>query len=192
MLKGIKVCLRPIRRNDIDLLNTWKNNEEVYMYLGGGFRPISVDQQGKWLDSMIDLTGNDRRFMIVDQDDKPVGMIGLYGIDWVNRNCEIGVYIGDFASRGKGYASEACSMIEEYAFSLLNLRKIKLKVVSDNEKAVKMWKKLGYSQVGEYMQERYINGKYCNVKIMEKFTRGGVKSDFADFTAWGGDVVRAA
>ena len=175
MLKGERVCLRPLQRSDIDLLNAWKNDEEVYTYLGGGFRPISRDQQEKWLDSMIDLTGNDRRFMIMRQDGAAIGMVGLYGIDWVSRNCEIGVYIGDGCGRGKGYASEACRLIEEYAFALLNLRKIKLKVVANNERAVRMWEKLGYSQVGEYKEERYINGRYCDVKLMEKIVRGRVK-----------------
>lgn len=192
MLRGNRVYLRPIRKTDLDMLNNWKNDEEVYRYLGGGFRPISQDQQEKWLDNMIDLTGNDRRFMISAQEGKTVGMAGLYNIDWINRTCEIGVYIGELESRGNGYASEACDLLEEYAFSLLNLRKIKLKVVSDNEKALKMWQKLGYSQVGEYMKERYIDGKYCDVKLMEKFARGGVKPDFQRLAACSEEEVRAA
>lgn len=164
-----KIILRPIERNDLAVLNKWKNDEQVYMYLGGGFQPISPDQQEKWLDSMIDLTGNSRRFMILDVSEKPVGMVGLYGINWIHRTCEIGVYIGDVEERGKGYASEACILIEKYAACYLNLRKIKLCLVSDNEPAFSMWKKLGYIEVGEYVDERFINGKYCNVKIMEKF-----------------------
>ena len=174
MLKGEKVSLRPIVRSDLDRLNQWKNDAEVYVYLGGGYQPLSKDQQEKWMDSMIDLTGNDRRFMVVDNCGEPVGMAGLYGISWIHRTCEIGIYLGEKDQWGKGYAREACRLIEGYAREVLNLRKIKLKVVSDNQTACTMWEKLGYKQIGEYVQDRYINGKYCNVKLMEKFLSGGV------------------
>ena len=179
-LQGEKINLRPIEKIDLDFLNRWKNKEDVYMYLGGGFQPVSKDQQANWMESMIDLTGNNRRFMIV-QEGKPVGMVGLYNIHWVHRTCEIGIFIGEDQARGKGAATEACRLIENYARNYLNLRKITLKAVTDNKKAVSMWHSLGYKNVGELREERFINGKYCNLLIMEKFLEnlvGGYKQTF--------------
>lgn len=170
-MKGNKIILRPIRKSDLQILNKWKNLESVFMYLGGGYSPVSEDQQEKWMDSIIDLTGNNRRFMIVDENDKPIGMVGLYDISWIHRNCEIGVYIGEAEARGKGYASEACKVIESYAYEYLNLRKIKAKANSENVNALKLWKKLGYTVVGEYKQERYVKGRYCDVTLLEKFLK---------------------
>ena len=167
-LQGEKINLRPIERTDLDFLNQWKNKEDVYMYLGGGFQPVSKDQQANWMDSMIDLTGNNRRFMIV-QEGKTVGMVGLYNIHWVHRTCEIGIVIGEDQARGKGAATEACRLIENYARNYLNLRKITLKAVTDNKKAVSMWHYLGYRNVGELQEERFINGNYCNLFLMEQF-----------------------
>lgn len=168
-MRGKNVILRPIRKNDLSILNTWKNDEELYMYLGGGYQPVSEDQQEKWMDSMIDMTGNNRRFMILNTDETPIGMVGLYDINWIHRTCEIGIYIGDKAFRGKGCATEACRIIETFALEYLNLRKIKLKVVSDNFSAQNMWQKLGYVKIGEYKRERYIKGRYCDLTLMEKF-----------------------
>lgn len=184
-LQGEKISLRPIERTDLDFLNRWKNKEDVYMYLGGGFQPVSKDQQANWMESMIDLTGNNRRFMIV-QERKTVGMVGLYNIHWVHRTCEIGIFIGEDQARGKGAATEACRLIENYVKNYLNLRKITLKAVTDNKKAVSMWHSLGYKNVGELREERFINGKYCNLLIMEKFLEnlgGGYKQTFLDYYA---------
>lgn len=184
-LQGEKISLRPIERADLDFLNRWKNKEDVYMYLGGGFQPVSKDQQANWMESMIDLTGNNRRFMIV-QEGKTVGMVGLYNIHWVHRTCEIGIFIGEDQARGKGAASEACCLIENYARNYLNLRKITLKAVTDNKSAVSMWHSLGYKNVGELQEERFINGKYCNLLIMEKFLEnlgGGYRPTFLDYYA---------
>ena len=169
MIKGKKIYLRPIIKEDIHVLNEWKNDEETYRYLGGGFMPTSINQQEKWMDSLIDTSGNNKRYIISDQDHKPVGMIGLYDINWIHRNCEIGVYIGDKSAKGKGYGKEACVLIEEFAKNYLNLRKIKLKAVYENEIALNMWNLLGYEKVGQLKEERFINGEYRDVVIMEKF-----------------------
>lgn len=168
-MKGKIVTLRPIKKNDLSVLNNWKNDESLFMYLGGGYQPVSIDQQEKWIESMIDLTGNNRRFMVIDSDGSSVGMVGLYNIHWIHRTCEIGAYIGEESARGKGYASEACSILELYAKEYLNLRKIKLNVVAENLVAQKLWEKLGYKIVGELKEERFIKGYYCDVLIMEKF-----------------------
>lgn len=163
------ISIRPLEKADLQVLNHWKNDESVYKYLGGGYQPVSIDQQEKWMDSMIDMTGSNRRFMIIDPDGAPAGMVGLYGINWIHRTCEIGVYIGEHSAMRKGYASEACRLVEGFARDYLNLRKIKLNVVSDNVAAISMWCKLGYSVVGEYKKERYIAGRYHDLKVMEKF-----------------------
>lgn len=169
MIKGIKVYLRPIQRSDIVYLNKWKNDEDTYMFLGGGFMPTSIDLQEKWLDQLIDTTGNNKRFIICDNQNTPIGLIGLYEISWIHRSCEIGIYIGHKDAKGKGYGKEACLLIERFAKDYLNLRKIKLNVVSDNESAINLWTSLGYKKIGEYSKERYIKGLYRDVSIMEKF-----------------------
>lgn len=169
MLKGEKIYLRPILKKDLPFLNRWKNDEEIFKYLGGGFMPISIDQQEKWLDSMIDLTGNNKRFIISELDNTPIGMVGLYGINWIHRTCEVGLYIGDKNAHGKGYAKESYGLIEKYAKEYLNLRKIKLNVVDNNKSATYLWSSLGFEKVGVYKKERFIKGVYMDLVLMEKF-----------------------
>ena len=169
MIKGEKVYLRPILRSDLSHLNEWKNDEETYQYLGGGYMPTSIDQQEKWMDSLIDTTGTNKRFLICANKNEPVGMVGLYAINWIHRTSEIGVYIGNKKARGKGYGKEACQLLEQFAREYLNMRKIRLSVVSDNIAAVHMWQSLGYEKVGEYIAERFIKGEYKNLTVMEKF-----------------------
>lgn len=169
MIKGIKIFLRPIKKSDLTFLNEWKNDEEIYKYLGGGFMPTSIDQQEKWIDTMIDTTGNNKRFVICDYQNNPVGVVGLYDISSIHRTCEIGIYIGSKNVQGKGYGKEACQLIEKFAKEYLNLRKIKLNVVLENIGALNLWESLNYEKIGEYKEERYIQGEYKNLVLMEKF-----------------------
>ena len=168
-LKGKHIQLRPLKESDLVFLNQWKNDESIYKYLGGGFIPVSYDQQKNWISSLIDMTGNNKRFLILSPDQVPVGMIGLYGINWIHRTCECGLFIGDSEARGKGYAFDAWCTLEHYAKCYLNLRKINLKVVSENKGGFNLWKKCGFVQVGVLHEERFIDGKYCDVVLMEKF-----------------------
>lgn len=174
ILTGNKLLLRPIERKDLEKLNQWKNDEMVYKNLGGGYMPVSINIQEKWLDSMMDTMGNNKRFIIETLDGERIGMIGLYSINWIHRTCELGIYIGDREQQGKGYGKEAYQMLENFAESYLNLRKIKVYVVVDNDFAISMYDHLGFSKVGELVEERFIHGNYHSVLIMEKFLRGAI------------------
>lgn len=168
MLNQDNLVLRPILRSDLEKLNKWKNDEEIFMFLGGGFNPQSIDQQALWIDKIINIDDKNKRF-IIEVDSEAIGLIGLYNIHNIYQNCEIGMYIGEKDFQGKGYAKDACNLIEKYAFEYLNMRKIKLFVVDDNSKALKFWRKLGYKIVGTLEEERYIKGQFRNLVIMEKF-----------------------
>ena len=174
MMQGDRISLRPIEKKDLPVLNSWKNNEEVYRYLGGGYMPVSIDIQESWMDSIMETTGGNKRFIIEDKNKRSVGMAGLYNINWIHRICEFGVFVGDVSEQGKGYGSEAYVLMEYFAGRYLNLRKIKVFVVKENSAAVNMYQKLGFKTAGELLDERFINGKYCSVLLLEKMlSRGG-------------------
>lgn len=168
MLRKDNIVLRPILRSDLEKLNKWKNDEEIFMYLGGGFSPQSIDQQSLWIDKIINIDDKNKRF-IIDIDNEAIGLIGLYNIHNIYQNCEVGMYIGEKDFHGKGYAKEAYNLIEQYALDYLNMRKIKLFAVCDNSNATNFWHKLGFETVGTLREERYIKGKFRDLLIMEKF-----------------------
>ena len=165
LLEGKGILLRPLEKLDLADLNEWRNDYSIFKNLGGGFQPLSIDQQALWMDNMIDLTSNNKRFMIT-KNNNSIGVVGLYNINYINRNCEFGIYIGNKSYHGKGIGKEATLLMINYAFQNLNMRKVKL-LVNDDNFAHKMYEKLGFRNVGFYENERYVNGKYLNVYIME-------------------------
>mgnify|MGYP001625617449 FL=1 len=163
------ISLIPVEIEDIELLNKWKNDENIYKYLGGGFKPISLSQQRKWIDKLVENTSENQRYIIKVNENVKVGFVGLYNISLVHRTCSLGLYIGEKEYWGQGIAKKAYLALEKYAKQYLNIRKIHLEVVEGNENAVKLYKKLGFKICGSLEQERYIDGKYENLLIMDKF-----------------------
>ena len=87
MLIGERVKLRPILKSDAVVLNNWKNNYEIFKFLGGGYDPQSLDDFNNHIDSLIVNSGNNKRF-IISLNEKSIGMIGIYGINQRNGTCE--------------------------------------------------------------------------------------------------------
>ena len=85
------------------------------------------------------------------------------------RTAELGRQIGEKEYQGKGYAKMAYKALEKYAKDWLNIRKIKLDVVKDNVRAIKLYEKLDFKVCGNMELDRFVEGKYRDVVMMEKF-----------------------
>lgn len=167
-----RIYLRPLELKDYAALSEWNNDESIMKYLGGGYNPISPDLQQKWIENMIDTSAHsvNKRYMIVSKEtNESIGVVGLYSIKWIHRTADLGLYIGDKKYHNKGLATEAGTLINIYAKRYLHLRKLNLFVVEENKKAYKFWEKLGFKFAGKLNQERFIDGAYKDVIIMEKF-----------------------
>ncbi|ONG03090.1 spermidine acetyltransferase [Escherichia coli] len=64
--------------------------------------------------------------------------------------------------QGKGLATRAAKLAMDYGFTVLNLYKLYLIVDKENEKAIHIYRKLGFTVEGELMHEFFINGQYRN------------------------------
>jgi RimJ/RimL family protein N-acetyltransferase len=98
--------------------------------------------------------------------------IGNIKIDPLNTRHGLGEYaimMGDRTEWGKGYAREASELVIRYCFDELNLRKITLGVVADNQTAVNLYHKLGFETEGVYRNHGIYEGRFCNVLRMALF-----------------------
>lgn len=160
--------LKEVSLEDMDVMLKWRNDENVFRYLGGGYHPIDADKMREILNAMI--KENDlktaKRYIICYNDVK-VGFIGLYCLDSVDHVAELGVYLGEHEYRGRGLATQACLQLEDIARKY-GIEKIRLKVVSENIAAVKMYNSLGYIKTDTHVGERTIDNKAVDVDYMEK------------------------
>ena len=85
----------------------------------------------------------------------------LVEINHVHRRAEFQIIISpDY--QGKDLASRAAKLAMDYGFTVLNLYKLYLIVDKENEKAIHIYRKLGFMVEGELIHEFFINGQYRN------------------------------
>lgn len=162
------VNLRPVEKEDLDSLFKWRNDEKIFSQLGGGYFPVSKTEMSKWMDNFCKLDKFNLKF-IIEYDGVSVGFISLNNIDYKNGSGELGIYIGESNYQGKGIGSMSLEKLENFSRAQLGLRKIKLLMNDDNIGALKLYEKLSYNYVGKYIRERFVNDKWVDVVIMEKF-----------------------
>lgn len=85
-------------------------------------------------------------------DDRLIGSIGFFDIEWSNRVAWLGMGIGDRAYWGQGYGSEALSLALRYAFCELNLHRLSLSVIAHNARAIALYEKAGFRREGVFRE----------------------------------------
>lgn len=157
-MKGPRVTLRPILREDIPLILRYINDPEVRRFLGGGLPMMEADEE-EWVSGLHKRKPNDIIFALV-VGGKFIGVMGIHRIDSVNRTATTGAFIGEKEYWGKGYGSEAKLLLLKFAFDTLNLRKICSDVLAFNERSISYSLKCGYKEEGRLREHRFRDGKY--------------------------------
>ncbi len=165
MLIGQKVCLGPILQADAAVIFNWLNTVSL-MYLNGNYMPVSQRSFDEWFGGI----GKDPSrvvFSIRKQGDLALlGYIQLTEIHPVFRSAVVGIVIGDPANRGKGYGQEALRLCIGFCWKDLNLQRLSLLIVGDNEPALRAYRKAGFEREGVFRRAVFADGAYKDASVM--------------------------
>jgi RimJ/RimL family protein N-acetyltransferase len=91
---------------------------------------------------------------------RPIGNCGLHEVDLANRRTMVGIMIGEPDARGRGYGTEAMRLLLDYAFTVLGMHNVMLKVFEYNDAGRRCYEKVGFREVGRRRESRWINGRF--------------------------------
>ena len=144
ILDGDRIELVSVREEYIFKIMKWKNDERIRKWFlsNGG---IDEEMQRIWF-SRYKERQDDIMFVIkVKENGAIIGSVALYSIDFKEKNCEFGrMTIGEWQYLRKGFAKEAIKIICKYAFEKLEMKHIYLEVLSINDRAIKLYEKIGF------------------------------------------------
>jgi len=98
-----------------------------------------------------------------------IGMTGLADLDFRNRHCEWGIWIGPPSNWGKGYGTEACTLATRYAFDQLGMEKVYLSVYETNVRGRRAYEKAGYKIEGTLPRDHWWEGGFVTTYRMAAY-----------------------
>ena len=167
ILRGERIYLRAGERTDIPTWVRWFNDRRTtrtLIFLG----PMGTASEEGWFTQMLEHQGNDRWFFVISrlEDDRSVGSIDLHGVDYRNGSSSLGIVIGDPADTGHGYGSDALRTLLTFGFDQLRLERIELEVYDFNERARRMYERVGFVHEGTSRHALYSDGAFHDVHRM--------------------------
>ncbi len=165
MLRGERVVLRPIEKEDLKKLHELQSNVELVMLGNASWEPWSLASSEKEFEKHLE--SQEKGDFVIEVDGNIIGEIGLH--EWRNRRAGaaafgVGIYDPNYLS--KGYGREAIGLFLDWAFRIMNYRKIHLETLAANERSVRCYKACGFVEEGLLRQHDYYNGDYADVLVM--------------------------
>ena len=126
----------------MELIGRWrKENEEWYL---SQFQ-VSAERTTEWFKHSV-TEAEDRLLFLINVNGDFIGHVGLYRFNFENLTCEI-----DNILRGEkvypGVIGDSIKCLMEWGKKFLGLRGYSLKVRADNERALRLYDRLGFRQV---------------------------------------------
>ena len=167
-----RLLLRQIIATDIDKVFEGLSDPEVVKYYGVQYASLEATQeQMDWYANMI-KNDSGRCWAICSKDNRAFyGVITLPFWEKQHRKAELGYWLLP-AFWNKGIATEAASIVINYAFTRMNLHRIKAETEDDNQGSIATLKKLGFLYEGTQKECEIKDGRFLNLEIYALLNKG--------------------
>jgi len=148
-LTGQKTKLRALEPEDLQFLYQIENNESFWE-ISHTQTPFSKYILKQYLENAhLDIYEAKQLRLLIEEKstEKQVGMIDLFDFNPQHKRAGIGILIHPNFQK-KGFASEALSLLINYAFSHLQLHQLYANITVDNTNSLDLFKKHHFKKIG--------------------------------------------
>ena len=161
--------------------NWYRDSEWFRLFDNDPPRLYSEKKWKEWLEKDLE---NDPHGMVsfgirILVGDELIGVIGLFNINPTDGDALVAIGLGGRKDWGKGYGTDAMSVLLRYAFNELNLQRVGLIVFEYNPRAIRSYEKSGFVHEGRLRQAVLREGRrwdciYMSVLREEWLSRQGI------------------
>ena len=146
-LRGTAVTLRPMTYDDVPHLVRWGSDSEFRHYQWGQ-KPGTFEEKNAraWIERMS--RPGDSACWVIEHDGRPIGFANYRDFHPKGKSAEVGIGIGEPDLWGKHLGRDALETLVRYLFSGLGLHRVGLSVVAFNDRAISMYKAVGFEVEG--------------------------------------------
>ena len=171
MIDGTVVRLRGWRESDLEVITEMRNDLALQAQLLARARGNNTPQVRQWLQ---DRSADPQGLLLIvasRDDDRTLGYLQLSDISGIDRRAELGICLQGQA-RGQGKGREALTLVQPYLREVWALRKVSLRVRSDNAQAIACYERVGFERCGLLRQHVHVEGTFRDIVLMDLFLEG--------------------
>ena len=168
-VETVDVILRAIEPEDLDLLYQIENDQQLW-HVGATNVPYSRYTLHDYIATSADDIYADRqvRLIIENAEHQTVGICDIVRFEPQHLRAEAGIVIMK-PYRQHGYAEAAIGQLADYALSILHLHQLYAVVAADNEAALKLFRKAGFTHETELHDWLFDGHNYADAIVMQRF-----------------------
>lgn len=157
--------LRALAEKDINEMLEWMHDPEIQKCFRVNMADYTREDVRHFICSaeVKPVDGRDIHYAIADDNDEYLGTISLKSVDLVSSNAEYAISLRKCA-QGKGIAAWATKEILRIAFEEFGFQRVYLNVLSDNQKAIRLYEKCGFVYEGTFRNHLLLRGEYKSLR----------------------------
>jgi RimJ/RimL family protein N-acetyltransferase len=182
MLKGKRVTLRHMQEADLPVFTAYRSNPGSHGEFNQteGVSPVVSKQ--RLLETGYS-TQSSEVFMICDENSVVIGHVSHFKERAYSTARELGWVIYDEAARGKGYATEAVSLLIDYVFNSFPINRVECVTSPLNLPSTRMAEKVGLTYEGTLRELVFVRGSYHDGAIYSMLrSEWSARKPLSDFT----------
>jgi RimJ/RimL family protein N-acetyltransferase len=164
MIKGKRVLLRPVKKEDIPIQHKFHQNYKLAVLSASQPHVTPIESTEEWYQFCIKKSKE--QILAIEIDGAYVGHCSIRDSESYPGNYWYGIEIGDPEQWGKGYGSEVTNLVVDFAFHYLGARRIGLGTNSANERAINCFKSGGFVEEGRIRKHFWVDGNYADYVYM--------------------------
>lgn len=148
-LKGSLVSLRAVEKDDAATIFMWENNPANWK-VSNTEVPFSLYDIHQLIEQQSDIRKSGQMRLVIEtlNEQRPVGVIDLYDLNFKHGYGAVGILIAADSDKGKGYASDALNLFSTYCDEILDLRNLYCQIHGDNQASIALFEKAGFMHAG--------------------------------------------
>jgi RimJ/RimL family protein N-acetyltransferase len=167
VLKGHRVTLRNLVREDLSILCAFNNDLEVELASGGDPPvPRSFARLQARYDDSLRRGERDGCHFAIESEGTLIGVCDLFHFDETAHTCKLGILNGDKNYWGQELGREAINLLLQYAFQYRNQHKVWLRVNANSKRAINAYRARGFVEEGRQRAHVWSDGRYLDLILM--------------------------
>lgn len=150
IIKGKRIKITSFKLEDALKMREWGFHKNP-LFSDYNFPLVGYDKINKWYKGKT-FGMNKKYFAIYNEEDRLIGYLGIKNIRRILREATLGIAI-DPNYVNRGYGTETLERFLDYFFNILNMKCLYLEVAKFNKRAIKVYKKVGFIIIDEYLEE---------------------------------------